>query len=308
MERDGGVDPDGDFGLLLYDRATNQVSRATAGSVKVADRPIIFVHGMTGGVETFRGLLAAFGKQRELTRRKLLVFRYPGNASLARSGRFLASEVRRAITAANKATFVCHSAGGLVFRYYAERLKSKFEHAVLIATPHAGSDLTQLKFLVDLTEFALGTVARGPVRALATAIPEGKGEIGLDLHPDSLFLRGLGRDRRLAARYHLVVGQYLSPSQALGLRLTFAASRRYLLTRAIPVLPDGVFKTHADRWAGQLRLPLEVLRGDLVVTTVSATLPGAGRVTKLPLHHLTMRTDPKAISVVLDSVLGEVGR
>ena len=39
-----------------------------------------------------------------------------------------------------------------------------------------------------------GAVALGPLRALSAAIPEGKGEITNDLHPDSLFLRRLRRD------------------------------------------------------------------------------------------------------------------
>ena len=305
MERDGAVEDEGKFGLLLYDRATGQVARAADGAVKSGDRPIIFVHGMKGGVESFRDFLTTFGQRRELLSRKLLVFRYPGNSSLARSGRFLRREVRRVSAGTGPAVFVCHSAGGLVFRYYAERLKGPFGHAILIATPHAGSDLTELKFLVDLTDLALGAVALGPARALAAAIPEGKGEITRDLRPDSLFLRQLGRDPRLAARYQLVVGEYLSTSQALALRLTFAASRRSLLTRGLPALPDGALRAHAARWAARLRLPGEVLRGDLIVSTTSATLPGAGRVTRMRLHHLAIRSDPRAIGLVLDGVLKE---
>jgi pimeloyl-ACP methyl ester carboxylesterase len=303
MEIAGQVD--GDFGLLLYDRATGKLSRAADNSVKETDRPLVFVHGMNGGVGSFRAFLAAFGQAKELHGRKLLVFRHPGNSSLARSGRFLHREVRRVIAAPRSATFVCHSAGGLVFRYYAEKLKGEFHKAILIATPHAGSDLMGLKFLVDLVDLAFGAVTLGPVRALVEAIPEGKGEITLDLHPDSLFLRQLGRDPRLAARYHLVVGDYLSLTGALALHLGFAASRRYVLANAVPLLPAGVLKASAARWMAGLRVPQEVLRGDLVVTTTSANLPGAGRVTRLPLHHLSVRSDPRVIALVLDVVREE---
>jgi hypothetical protein len=260
---------------------------------------------MGGSPAVFDTMLADLGARRELRGRKLLAFRYPNNGSLARGGRFLAREVRRVSTAPAAITFVSFSAGGLVFRYYAERLKGPFEHAVLLGTPHAGSDLTRLKFLVDAAEFAVGARSLGLTRTLAEAIPNGKGEIGLDLHPDSLFLRRLGHDRRLAARYHVVVGEYLSPAQALAMSLTFTFSRRWLVRRGLPGLPEGVIKSHATRWLDSLRLPEEVLHGDLVVSTTSASLPGAGRVTRLKLHHLALRTDPEALRVVLTSLLGE---
>jgi hypothetical protein len=306
-ERAGLVDqgPDRPFGLFLYDRDRGELSRAATGSVKVGQRPIVFVHGMKGGEDSFRDFLQTFGQRRELRNRPLLIFRYPGNGSLAHSGRFLAREMRRVIAAAGATTFICHSAGGLVLRYYAEKLKGEFSHAVLLATPNRGSNLTDLKFLVDLADLAAGARALGPARALAAAIPEGRGQVTFDLHPDSLFLRGLGRNPRLATRYHVFVGEYLTTTQALAGQLLFASSRSWLKNRAVSRLPAGVFKTRATRWLTGLRLPREVIHGDLLVTAASARLPGAGRVTKLPLHHLAMRTDPKVIALVLDCVLGE---
>lgn len=303
MERAGRIDAEKNFGLFLYDRATGRLERAADRSVSEADRPLVFVHGLRGGLGSFRAMLAYFGERRELLSRKILVFRHPGNASLARSGHYLANEVARVLWAPASATFICHSAGGLVFRCYAEKHKGAFEHAVLLGTPNEGSDLIGLKFLVDLADLAGDAITLGPAKALAEAIPDGKGEIAQDLHPDSLFLRYLGHDPRLAARYDVFVGEYLTTAQALALRVTLAAGRGLLRKQVAAHLPPGVLRAAGLRWAGGVGLPREVLQGDLVVSTASARLRGARRVTKVPLNHLALRTDPDVRRQVLAAVL-----
>jgi len=67
-------------------------------------------------------------------------------------------------------------------------------------------------------------------------------------------------------------------------------------------LPPGTFQTWGLRWAGGVRLPREVTQGDLVVTTASARLRGAARVTRVPVHHLALRTDPEVMRQVLAAV------
>src|ERR1019366_2506443 len=99
----------------------------------------------------------------------LIVFRYPATGSIARCGKFLANQVRDLVPVQTPLTFVCYSAGGLVFRTYAERLNGSFDRAIFIATPHAGSDLTQLAFLVDLFEFA-GLLGKGFPAAVAETV------------------------------------------------------------------------------------------------------------------------------------------
>jgi pimeloyl-ACP methyl ester carboxylesterase len=292
MERDGRVEDERSFGLFVYDRKSGTFTKASDRCVRAEDRPIVFVHGLKGGNGSFRDLLSYLGDRRELLSRKLLIFRYPSNGSLAHAGELLNNEVRRVMQAPSSTTFVAHSAGGLVFRYYAEKRHGGFAHAVLLATPHAGSNLTGLKYLVDVGELAGDVYAAGWTKAIADTLPEGKGQITHDLHPGSLFLRHLGR-AALAKRYHVVAGAYFTPAQALGVRVAFSAGKRAVESKTGKSL-NGV------------GLPAEVTSGDLIVSTASAALPGAGRTTKLPLHHAAMKTDPEVMRVVLASVTAPI--
>jgi hypothetical protein len=50
-------------------------------------------------------------------------------------------------------------------------------------------------------------------------------------------------------------------------------------------------------------VPPEVTDGDLVVSVASATLDGAGRVTRTRLHHRAFLTSSKVRQQVLDTLL-----
>jgi pimeloyl-ACP methyl ester carboxylesterase len=300
MERDGLVEGE-EHGLFEHDRACSALKRCGPRSLKRSDRPIVFVHGMGGGKESFAAYLRAFAAAPEARGRRLLAFRYPGNGSLARAARLLDHELRRAGAAPERVAFVCHSAGGLVVRYYAEVLRGGLEQAHLLGVPHRGSNLTGLKFLVDLSDF-VGELPGGLGPAVAHAVAEGRGEIAHDLHPDSLFLRHLARGRPAEGRYHVYYGEYLSRRQALALQLAFRAAKRLLRDRWVNGLGSPVLKRQALRWLGELYLPAEVLRGDLIVSTRSAALPGRGPVTKTGLHHQALRTDEALMRRVLAEV------
>ena len=90
MERDGLVSGE-EFGLFRYDRASVKLSPCQTGSVGAEEKPIILVHGLRGSKESFRDYLIYLGERKELHSRALLVFRHPGNASLARCGRCFCS-------------------------------------------------------------------------------------------------------------------------------------------------------------------------------------------------------------------------
>jgi hypothetical protein len=301
LERDGKVEGNA-FGLFLYDRATGQLRHCADGSVAAAQRPVIFVHGLRGSRNSFRAYLRYLAERLELRGRALLVLRHPNNASLARCGRFLHREVERVVAAEARPAFVCHSAGGLVFRYYAEVLGGWFDRAVLLATPHRGSNLTGLKFLVDLAEFTIDLTG-GLAYAIAGSLPEGRGEIALDLHPDSLFLRSLKPTPPLLARYTVFYGQYLTPLRALALQAAFVRGRELADEHVLAGLPRGLRQGARGR-LDRLRLPREMLSGDLIVSTASAALPGAGRLVRVPLHHQAFRSDPDLIRQVLAVLVG----
>jgi Zn-dependent protease with chaperone function len=302
LERDGIVEDEQDYGLFAYDPRADRVEKCAAGSVGAGDRPIVFVHGLHGSEGTFRAYLRAFAGRDEFRGRRLLIFRYPNNESLSRCGEFLGREMARVVRAPGEAFFVCHSAGGLVFRWYAEVKKGLFDRAVLLGTPNGGSNMTALKFLVDATAFA-GELRWGARSALVRTILEGHGAIIHDVHPDSLFLRRLGHDAALAARYHVISGDRLGLGQAIALQAGGAACKRFLLEKVVPRISSPLLREQATYRIGEWRMPREVTHGDFVVSVRSALLEGAGRVTRTPLNHLALTTDEDVIRIVMESVL-----
>ncbi len=305
MERDGTVDDkEGTYGLFVWNAQDDSFERCGKQSITAADRPIVFVPGFRGSLRTFRDYLRAFADNEDLRKRKLLVFRYPNNDSLSRCGRFLRNEMRRAIVAPDKAFFVCHSAGGLVFRWYAEVEKGSFDRAILLATPNEGTSLTTLKYIADLVAFTEELKMNGP-GALARMIPEGEGQVIYDVHADSLFLRRLGHNAELANRYHVFSGECLTRVQVVALAAGIMATKRVLKNRVLPRIDSPVLRRQAMRRVDRLRLPREIDHGDLVVSVESALLKGAGHATRTDLMHEAFMRDEDIIRDVMDSIQGK---
>lgn len=305
MERDGSVDDkDGNYGLFLWDAQRDTFERCGQQSIAADEHPIIFVHGFRGSMRTFRDYLRAFADDRALSKRKLLVFRYPNNSSLGRCGQFLVNEMRRVVAAPEKALFVCHSAGGLVFRWYAETRKQPFDRAILLSTPNEGTSLTTLKYLADLSALIDELKENGP-GALARMLPEGEGQIVYDVHADSLFLRYLGHNADLAKRYHVFSGEYLRPGQVLGIGVAIAAAKRVMTNRLLPRIESPVLRRQASRRVERWHLPVEISHGDLIVSVRSALLKDAGHSTRTSLNHEAFKSDEKVIRDVIDSIRGK---
>jgi pimeloyl-ACP methyl ester carboxylesterase len=302
-EQAGLVDNEESYGLFAFDRENGRLTRCAAESVGKEAAPVVVLHGLRGDMDAVRETLEYLGGHEGLARRPLLMFRYPSNESLPRCAVFLSREMKRVIAEPARADFVAHSAGGLVFRWYAEVLHDGFGRAVFLGTPHAGSNLAELKFILDVLAFT-GGLKNGFAEALAESLPEGRGAIGHDLHPDSLFLRRLGRDARLARRYHVISGRYLSPPQARALRLTFAGVRT-LLRQQLERIESPLLRQQAGVLIERLSPPPEITRGDLAVTEESACLPDAGRTTRTNLHHLALKSDREVLKHVAESLLPE---
>jgi pimeloyl-ACP methyl ester carboxylesterase len=305
MERDGLVDDeDGKYGLFIWDSSNDTFRRCDRQSITAEDRPIVFVHGFRGSMRTFRDYLQASSGDRELGRRKLLVFRYPNNASLGRCGQFLVNEMHHAVVAPEKAFFVCHSAGGLVFRWYSEVSKQKFDRAILLSTPNEGTSITTLKYLADVMAFFGELKLNGP-GALARLLPEGEGQIVYDVHGDSLFLRYLGHNADLAKRYHVFSGEFLRPVEMIALGAGITGAKRVMMNRLLPRIESPVLRRQAMRRVDRWHLPVEVSRGDLVVSVHSALLKDAGHATRTALRHEMFTTDEMVIQDVMDSIKGK---
>jgi pimeloyl-ACP methyl ester carboxylesterase len=303
LERDGKVE-NGDYGLFRYDRKSGKLTACADHSMGPGARPIILIHGLRGNKTTFTEFLTFLADHDEVAGRELLVFRYPNNESLTRSGRFLQHEIERVVRAPADASFICHSAGGLVLRYYVEKRGGKFDRAVFLGTPHLGSQVAKLKFLLDVVAFQK-ELKNGWRGALARSLPEGHGQVMHDLHPGSLFLRHLGQDPEQARRYHVFSGHYLGRFEATSLRVAFIAGKKLIKKYGTDRIKSPVLEYHLERWLDRLVLPAEVTRGDLLVTVKSAELKGAGKVTRTDLNHIELCKDEKVMQQVLESITGK---
>lgn len=306
MEKDGQVESK-KFGLFRYNRRSESFERCRARSLKDAEESMVLIHGMHGGTDSFEELLAARGMQRHLRSRSVLLLRYPNNGSLSRSARFLSNEVERTGLNARKAIFICHSAGGLVFRCYAEKLGGRFDRAVFLSTPHHGSSLTSLKAIADLREIIVDLKKFGILETMADILTEGNGYLIHDVQPESLFLDYLGEKPELRKRYYNHYGHYLQGKRGAILRATLKSAvplSKVVLTRLVKKKARSeLFLDSGIRAIRSIRLPKEILEGDLIVSTDSARLPGCQIDKEWKAHHSSIKTKKevhKAILQVLD--------
>lgn len=281
-----------EYGLFEYDRAAGSFStdRMKDAAVGRGEHAVIFVHGMGSRLRHWRAFAAALAEHGPARKTRLVAFRYPDSESLARAGKALQREIDRVFASAENVDFLCHSAGGLVFRYYAEVGGGEFRRAVFLGTPQHGSDLVELRPLLRTLRFA-GSLRFGYSDAIEAAVVEGTGQMVFDLQPDSLFLRYLNRadrGRGRLERYFVFRGKALSDRRAALLEKVVAAARELLRRQAAESIESDLLRRYVLAWLGRLRLPDEVTDGDLVVSLERAALDGAARVETYPADHMEL--------------------
>ncbi len=285
------------YGLFEFDQETNTLKRSVDKSIAKSDRVVVCVHGMESDLSVYRSLMKELAEQKKNDNLRILGFQYQHDESLSRSGMFLKREIKRVFKANTPADFVCHSAGGLVFRYYAEIEKGPFRRAFFQGTPHTGSDLAKLRPLIEAKQF-LGDLGLGYDPALERAIRDGRGQVTFDLQPGSLFLRYLNRPGSKIDRERYVVyrGRAVKPAQALLLSSALSIARGAMKRSLAKQRPKKSMLAKLTRSAvDNLKLPAEVLRGDLAVTLESAALEGVKTVHTYPLKH---RELPRHVDVI----------
>lgn len=295
----------GEFGLFEFNRETKSFTRAVDASVPADARAVVCVHGMESSREVWLPLLNRMAEEPAAERLRLFAFQYPADDRLARSGQFLKREVQRVFGSAKQIDFVVHSAGGLVFRWYAEVASDEFHLATFLGTPHLASDLSHLRRLLEVVQF-VGDLPLGFDSALQNAILDGRGQISFDLQPESLFLTYLNRVRPNLHRdqYAIHRGKALSRTRAFVLQTSVDAGRvaptRTLDKESDPLLTK--FKTPALE---AFVLPQEIVDGDLCVRCDSALLDGVKSVETHSLKHTSLPRDAGVISLVLKRLIVE---
>lgn len=288
------------YGLFEYDRATGQHLIIEDAALLRVDRAVVCLHGMESDLTKFDVLYDQLSKALPVEVR-LLGLQYPGDSSLSCMGEFLSNEVERTSASTEKFDFVCHSAGGLVLRHYAEVGQKMIGRAVFIATPHFGSDLSQLRPILEAKQF-FGNLRLGYDDAVEQAITDGKGQISWDLLPRSLFLSYLNRPvhARSPERYFTVNGRALSPLKGMLLQTSVVAARKTLQRVLFGKTEAGPLRRGVHEWVSRLHLPEEVTRGDLAVSLNSSGLEDTADETTFDVTHSKLPSEPTVVQHVVE--------
>jgi len=231
----------------------------------------VLVHGLDSGPGAFANLRAALGADGF----SVAAFAYPNDGPLRRaaeqfSRRLAALAERRPRL---RLTLVAHSMGGLISRRMIEDARlnpGNVDRLLLMAVPHAGSRLAELRWLAEL----------GRALSLEDTLSDGLGEAGRDLTPGSAFLRDLaGRRPPEGVRYEQLVGTG-GPFTAERWRGTVARIADRLDRR-------GVSDWARARIVGTLKGMKSARKGlgDEAVSVESATLDHAPAPTKVAFSH-----------------------
>lgn len=298
MELSGQLENEAGYGLLEFDPDTGMLLPCPNALIEPDERVIVFVHGMEGGPDTFQALMERIAQRSKLGSTRLLSLAWPNDHSLACAGKYLARELSRVCPSHNNVDFVCHSAGGLVVRAYAEIDRGPFHRVIFVGTPHGGSDLAPIRALLETAQF-FGDLKLGYPLSLSKVLVDGHGQITHDLQPDSLFLRFLDRHERPAERYAILRGRALKPAQAMLASAALASVRKSAKRRIEEKTESELLRQMAVRLVDSLQMPAEISAGDLAVSVPRATLDGVPFVETMRHHHLTLKSSPDAIDQIM---------
>lgn len=285
------------YGLFAFDPVTGDLRPLNPNSVAANRRVTVVVHGMGSSPKRFCPLTAPLATKQSV----FLAFNYPNDGSLEQAGRFLASEIRRVTADASDWDFLCHSAGGLVFRWYAEIEGGAFRRAVMTGTPQSGSSLTRLRSFLELSQ-VIGDLRVGLSESLRISLADSQGRMGEDLATGSLFLDFLNRPRDTVAaarsRYYLLRGRAMEPRTALILDASLRTGKRLLRQRLDEKELSDAWKQQLAAWIEQSHIPDEILEGDFAVTLDRADLEGVARSEVIKANHLQLIRSSETLEFV----------
>jgi Peptidase family M48 len=298
FDRDGVI-TEPEYGLWEFDAKADQWIKPEELRVSEKDRVVLLVHGMDSTLtKCYLDLAREIARDRAFRGQRILGFEYPGDASLARVGTFLYHEISRTCDGRPTIDFVCHSAGGLVARYYAEVKDGPFERIILQGTPNHGSDWVRLRPLIEMKQF-IKDLRSGYSKAIENAILDGQGQIAHDLQPGSLFLNYLNHHKTDRGHYFIMRGRRFSGTRMLVLGQAVVLAKAVLTKKIEASKAPTILRDRALQSLEKFELPEEVRRGDLVVSTESAALEGVTNVQTFKLHHGRLSRDPKPIAATL---------
>jgi hypothetical protein len=291
-----GIIPGSQYGLWEFDAKADQWIKPKELHIGRDERAVVLVHGMDSTLSTcYVRLARELSKDRDFRGVRVLGFQYPGDASLSRVGEFLHRELSQAIDPKAKVDFVCHSAGGLVVRYYAEVKGGPFHRIILQGTPNHGSDFARLRSVVEIAQF-VSDLREGYSDAVANAILDGQEHIAQDLAPESLFLNYVNARQVDRSGYAIFRGRRFGRTRMFLLNQSIDIGRMVLESQLDEIEGPKILRERAMQSLEQLDLPEEVRKGDLVVSIESAALEGVEDIRTFKLRHGELSRDEETIA------------
>jgi ABC-type multidrug transport system ATPase subunit/pimeloyl-ACP methyl ester carboxylesterase len=261
------------------------------------DQLVILVHGLEGGLGSYRHLAPAFEAQGWFP----LLLVYPNDAEISIATNYLKEQLLSISQRKNKPRIVIvgHSLGGIVSWSALTGLDSQHRvtDLVTLGTPFGGSQLAEFQAELELSE-SLIKILKGDWES-QDLDSDGQGEAAQLLIPgnpelEKLISRPLPADVKL----HLVAGTrgFILPER----RTEMIQSMECLIVRKKP----------SEELAKKLRLLIsadEIVQGlgDGAVTVKSATLPeNSERILKVDYTHTEFLNDQQKISKLVSQIIG----
>jgi pimeloyl-ACP methyl ester carboxylesterase len=279
----------------------------------VPKRAVILVHGLDDPGFMWGDLIPQLQKAGYFVGR----LDYPNDGPISESADLLAATLADARRAGiEHVDIVAHSMGGLVTRdvltrpaYYhgdgtGDDKYPAIDRLIMVGAPNHGSELARLRGVTEIGEqlYRIMTGTQGS----APRVGDGSGEAGVDLLPDSDFLRRLN-ERPLATnvRYTIIAGQW-SPIGAQRASTLIDKTEQLAESPSAPQwLRDWVSEKNRKVASSLISSAIDGL-GDGCVTLESAKLAGVDDLVIVNANHvdmlLTIGSDkmPAAVPIILD--------
>lgn len=257
-------------------------------------------------------------------------FDYPNDGPISESADLLAGNLRRLRAAGvERIDIIAHSMGGLVVRdmltrptYYGgdgSGAKAGGEYPaidrfIMCGTPNHGANLARLRGLTELREHLLTALAgRQSLRELAAT--DGSGEAGIDLLPNSEFLRRLNARPLPSHTQCTIIAGRLAPLQGSRMQWLVARARKLAASENAPQwLRKGAASHTAEFLERETDQAINSL-GDGCVSIESAQIKGVSDVVIVRASHLGMiiqlrgdadsKNQPPAIPIAIERLIRE---
>ena len=269
---------------------------------------VVLVHGLDDPGKVWLNLAPALDNAGHA----VWIFTYPNDQPVGASSQFFKDQLQNGALAKKRGiTIVAHSMGGLVARDmltdpahgYAEQVEAGLvppvERLIMVATPNHGSELARLRGFIEFRD-QLSSFFKDDYHWLQ-GIVDGAGEAGIDLLPDSGFLKALNSRPHPDGVRMLVIAGMMSPRD----KEEILAKARRLEEK----LPDAAQGTVRGMSAILIAMVEQV--GDGLVSVASARLPGVPLKTVTGTHlsiirnlSANSRRVPPAVPLVMEAVRG----